>query len=153
MCKVFPFLIHWKIVWNCRWSWRRWSVRGFACCGACVVHLSSAMLPSVLLHSSDLLNHRCEILILVGQTHIHYHRVLWDSMWSSCNTNREPVTLSINICVCTKSPLEILDLDDKSLITPSEVCLSNACLLTICTNPWSFIRLAGRSQWECLSMM
>ena len=48
---------------------------GVWCCGACVVRLASAMLPvssSPVLRSA---NHRCEILIPVSQTHIHYHKV------------------------------------------------------------------------------
>ena len=48
---------------------------GVWCCGACVVRLTPAMLlvpSSLFLHQ---LNYRCEILIPVSQTHIHYHKV------------------------------------------------------------------------------
>ena len=86
------------------------------CCGACVVCLASATLPvsSPVLQSakSQMWNsNSCK-----SNTHSLPHSPV-DSMWSSCNANSEPVTLSIKYVFVSKNPLKILDLNDKSLIT------------------------------------
>ena len=72
--KVFPIFIHRKIVWNCRWSWRRWSIRGLLLWES--VWTASPLLHCHPLHSSDLLDHICETLVTASQIHTRYHKVL-----------------------------------------------------------------------------
>ena len=103
---------------------------GVWCCGDCVVHLSSTML----LVSSPFLRSAKSQMWNSNSGKSNTHSLLQspvDSMWSLCNATSEPVTLSIKYVFVLKSPLKILDLNDKIPHYHQEFCLSNACLLTI----------------------
>ena len=130
MCQVFPFLIHWEVVWHHWWSWRRWSIRClvmWAMWGLPLLCYTPGVFFSI---PSNLLNHRygnsnsCK-----SNTHSLPQNPI-DSMWSSCRANSEPVILSIKYVFVPKALLRYwISMTNPSL--PSGVCLSNDCLLTI----------------------